>query len=370
MGIKAIQVPAMVHAHQSYLQSPAYLRYLDQMMLFDLEGLLYRLENRPQVLDDLSHDQLQMLKRIRKNGPEGTAWSGRAMMNKEVDHLNIATLFHVSESMLAVSVLAALKLDGLEQWQLEVLPSRTGFCVLERPLYHLDAREVQTAMGAFSWHVYQRTNGETTIEFTVYAPSDDPFDVYAQTGAGGANLGPFHYLAMGAVTLGMRIGPMLLGHENQETLDEVMRRADPKYKSEMSLMKDAYAYEPDTPLVSYPIDVINIHRVMYAIFMLMGQTIVDVAEWTDKKLHRRLQHRTNRPPPMVTIIRLRRPDTFGSIDPQDGVWKMNYRTWVRAHWRRQHYADGTTRKIWIHTYVRGPDDAPFHTPDRVTTLMR
>jgi hypothetical protein len=242
--------------------------------------------------------------------------------------------------------------------------------VFERPLYFLDMREVQTALGAFSWHVYQRTDGEATIEFTLFAPSDDPFDVYAQSGANRVNLGPFHFLSTGALTLATRIGPMLLIHEAKEVLDEVMHRADPDYSPDQTVMIDAFNYEPTTPLVDYPIDTINVHRVMYAIFMLMGQTIVDVSQWNDKRLARRIKNRNHRPPPMVTVIKLRRPDLIGAIDPQDGVWKMNYRTWVRAHWRRQHYADGTTRKIWIHTYLRGPDDAPLHTPDRVTTLMR
>jgi hypothetical protein len=370
MGTQAIQVPAMVHAHQSYLQTPLYIEYLNQMMTYDLHGMLYRMEKNTDAWESLTPEQQSMLRRLKKDGVRDSLWSGAELAKKEAERLNIATLFHVSESMLSVAVMAALKLDGLERWDLDVLPSRTGFCVFERPLYHLDAREVQTAFGAYGWHVYTRQNGEVNIEFTLWAPKDDPHDAYAVGAVRTMNLGPFHFLQTGAMSIQQRIGPMLLNHEDKETLDEVMRRAGPDYEPDQTLMQDARDATPKTPLVDYPIDCINVHRVIYAIFLLMGQTIVDVAEYTDRKLARRIKNRRTRPFPMVTIIRLRRPETFGAIDPQDGVWKMNYRTWVRAHWRRQHYGDGSTKKIWIHTYLRGPENAPIHQPERVTTLMR
>ena len=113
----------------------------------------------------------------------------------------------------------------------------------------------------------------------------------------------------------------------------------------------------------------NTERILYAIFALMEQKVAQKDVYTDKRHARRMRHKKRGTPPMVTVITLRREEEWGYHEEGTGNWLM-YRSIVKAHWRLQHYGDGTAKKIWIHRYWRGPDGAPIHQPKRVSSLTR
>lgn len=371
-GIKAIQVPATVLAFQDYLRTREYAAFMDQMLLFDVHALRHRVLTRPETMTAEQLDQAE--RTLEAFRGDQNFFSGLSVSQSMADRLNITPLYHISEQMLAVAIHAASKLDSHEDiWTLESLPSLNGLLIFERPIYHLDGRGVQTACGAIVWHVYARRNGEQNVEMTMFAPASDPADAYGEALPEGVNLGPLHFVHTGAVPFGSSIGPMLMAIPDRRDLDAVLdaTREDTGYVDENYRVMDNVVIDPlphEDPLVGYEIDYINVHRVLYAIFMLMDQTITDISEFTDRKLARRGRNRTTRPFPMVTIIKLRRAEEHGDYD-DDGVWKLRYRSMTRAHWRRQHTKDGV-KKIWIHSYWRGPENAPVWQPHRVSTLER
>jgi hypothetical protein len=368
----------MAAAHQSYLRSHDYRLYVTRMMLYDvslLETLAHHGElDEPGSPLTLGEREAALAHKIHEIQQAKRVVQGVTICDALADQLNIATLFHVTEPMLAVAMAAADKLDAAEKWELETLPSRDGFLVFERPLYHLDARGAQTACAAMSWHVYTRIDGSSNVEVVFYAPADDPHDAYA-AGLPHINLGPFHFASTGAVPFGLPVGPMELGQVDVELLDEAISSAEripglsaEEVNAEMGSLRDVRAATADEPLVGYPVRCINLYRVLFAIFLLMEQTVVSLETETDRKLQRRNRNRNGRPPANVVVIRLRRPDSVGRYD-DDGVWKMSYRAWTRAHWRRVHTRDGIKR-VWVLTYLRGPANAPIVHPSRVTTLER
>ena len=65
----------------------------------------------------------------------------------------------------------------------------------------------------------------------------------------------------------------------------------------------------------------------------------------------------------VTVIRLRRPKT----KPQSEGEPINYthRFLVRGHWRNQWFPSlNTHRQIYIHEFIKGPEDKPLRISDR------
>lgn len=376
--VKPTSVPAMVAVHQDCLRTPVYHRYATTMYELDLRAMLVGEKHRSpetKIFGDRMSELADMV-----DNPAVMADLGRRWCNDEANRLNISTLFHVTEQMLAVAIAAARKLDDEKDvWTTDVLPSLTGILVFERPLYILDSRGVQTSVGAMSWHHYDANNAwnghRTNIEISQFSTANDPADAYSMVidksvmpdgRSVTSTLGPWHLVSIGAVPYGTGVGPMTWNKYDKEILDEVLNSLDGEVTGpEMALVNDL---EVNDPLVSYPIEIINVNRVLYAIFLLMQQEIADLEEWSDRRIARRNKGK-RRPPSQVTIIRLRRPEQFGARESDGGTW-LTYRSVTRSHWRRQHYADGTTKRIFIHSYWRGPKDAPIFQPTRVTTLQR
>jgi hypothetical protein len=372
-----MQVPAMVAAHQSYLQTPNYRGYAGGIIHLDIETLRhFRKVNGRSSRTDYDDIDLDL---VRKHADQyGDDWC-----TKEVNALNIATLFHVSEPMLAMASVAARKLsEEHDRWTVEDLPSRTGFMVFERPFYYLDARGVQSGLSAVSWRVYDETlphrGHRSNVEVNMYALASDPADAYSVQLRADASpaaaealraLGIWHLTTMIAMPFDVSIGPMVYETPMVEDLDAVMDAVNEVTGAPRSgvTMDPSILELTADPLVAYPVEVTNIGRLLYAVFWLMTQSVADLDEWTDKKLARRNRTKT-RPLPMVTIIRLRHADRYGAREEGTGRW-LTYRSVTRAHARRVHTKEGVKR-VWISAYWRGPEDGPIHQPKRVTTLVR
>ena len=345
-------VPALAARHQDDLLDPRYQDYAGAFM----RGLLGT------IPDDL-HDEV-----VKRNESLRQASSrlGRNWCQAEADFLNITTLFHVTEPMLAVAKSSAMKMPEDEQWNVDDFPSRTGFMIFEKPLKVRDIRGLIQCFNAVSWHFAPPSapGDPQVIEFNYYTDNDDPGDEINRINEEHGYRAPGRFSlshAMG-VHLGMTIGPYTL------PMDDA-RRA--KYLSEHPSDTDIETYLAEAKpqlAVDYAIQELNLALIVYSVFALMQQSLADLSDYTDKRLARRIRGK-RRPPPIVTVIRLRHPEQFGAREEGTGTW-LTYRSLTRAHWRRQHYADGTVKRIFINAYWRGPENAPFYQPQRVTSLQR
>jgi len=388
--VSAKDVPALVAAHQDYLGNVDYARFAGFFM-------------RSLFTKSSSWDAYDVI--ARKNGTSvadiayrtGEAWAG-----EEREMLYDVPLYHVSTAMAEVAKYAAIGLPSTERWSAESLPSMEGFLVFESPLRIHDVWGRPSGIAAISWRRQVDENGmagwasHQTEEFgddrmvttmMMYADVNDKLDAYsveiAKQGLSAPGIGRWACSHYEGIVDGARIGPM----EFTDAEDFVRRYREKNAKIDMDLHKDPEfqavhrALHPEDfdsdgrmldendPIPEQSMPGENTERIIYAIFALMEQKVAQKDVYTDKRHARRMRHKKRGTPPMVTVITLRREEEWGYHEEGTGNWLM-YRSIVKAHWRLQHYGDGTAKKIWIHKYWRGSSDLPIHQPKRVSSLTR
>lgn len=71
----------------------------------------------------------------------------------------------------------------------------------------------------------------------------------------------------------------------------------------------------------------------------------------------------------VTVIQLRRSREYKDVEPAGRALTVRFP--VRGFWRNQWYPSiREHRQIWIHPYIKGPEDAPFVMKDRAWEFTR
>ena len=112
-------------------------------------------------------------------------------------------------------------------------------------------------------------------------------------------------------------------------------------------------------------------RWLIACWRLMGQTIAEVVDKQPSRQVQRQLERKNVPLKQVSVIRLRH---LGAKGNGEATVNWSHRWVVRGHWRQQRCKDEngawTTRPVFIHPYIKGPEDAPLLVRTHVNHLIR
>lgn len=112
-------------------------------------------------------------------------------------------------------------------------------------------------------------------------------------------------------------------------------------------------------------------RWLVSCWRLMGQTVSEIDVEDPTRQQRRQLERKNVPLRQVSIIRLRRQ---GSRGEGGAAVDWSHRWVVRGHWRMQRFKDQngewTTRPVFIHPYIKGPEAKPLLVRDRINHLVR
>lgn len=111
--------------------------------------------------------------------------------------------------------------------------------------------------------------------------------------------------------------------------------------------------------------------ILLATWLLIAQKAAEtVPAQVDKTVRKRYAH-AKRPLPDIRIVRIRahtkREDAAG--DPTTSTGRTyTSRVWVTGHWRNQAYGPGRAlrRLVYIHPFLRGPEDAPI----KLSTTVR
>jgi len=389
--VSAKDVPAMVAAHQDYLANADYQRFAGFFFrsLFTKSHAVHR-------YDEIAREHGTTIADIAQDS--GVQWA-----KDEHELLYDVPLYHVSTAMTEVAKYAALGLPDTERWTDECLPSMEGFLVFESPLRIHDVWGRASGIAAISWTreldkggLSAYAAGQTDMrggpdrmvtKLMLYADVHDKLDVYSmeikRQGLSTPSLGRWACSHYEGVTDGMRIGPAQFKdaddfvrkyREKNAAVDKELH-SDPEFAQVHRALHpedfddDGRLLDASDPIPEQIMPAENTERILYAIFVLMEQTVAQKDVYTDKRHARRMRHKKRGTPPMVTVITLRREEEWGYHEEGTGNWLM-YRSIVKAHWRLQHYGDGTAKKIWIHRYWRGPDGAPIHQPRRVSSLTR
>ena len=107
-----------------------------------------------------------------------------------------------------------------------------------------------------------------------------------------------------------------------------------------------------------------------ALFMFMDQKIVSVERYGPPRSERRRLQKLRMPIWDVKVISLRRYAKSGvqSDEPHPVDWQCQWT--VSAHWRKQPYANGVVKPIWIEPFIKGPDDKPLKDPTKSIFSVR
>lgn len=111
-------------------------------------------------------------------------------------------------------------------------------------------------------------------------------------------------------------------------------------------------------------------KFLLTVWRLMQQTLSEVIrdESADKST-RRYAQRAGITDTAVQVIQLRRRKS----NPTGSGAPLDHRVPVRGHWRRVWCGpadDRTRRAVYIHPYIKGPDDAPLIVREKVNALVR
>jgi len=113
-------------------------------------------------------------------------------------------------------------------------------------------------------------------------------------------------------------------------------------------------------------------RWLLAFWRLVKQRIIMPTEVRAPRHVRRATAKAGKEISTVKVIRLRRLDRRKSTpadEPQHVEW--SHRWCVEGHWREQWYpTKGRHERIWIHPYIKGPDDKPLVVKDTVFHVVR
>jgi hypothetical protein len=102
-------------------------------------------------------------------------------------------------------------------------------------------------------------------------------------------------------------------------------------------------------------------RLAYTVFHLMAQRLAaKVQTPVTREVRRRAERQRQVAPPFIQVVTLRRLEIARRHDPTGEAPDWQWQWSVIGHWRWQWYpSDGTHKRIFIESYVKGPADKPF-----------
>ena len=265
--------------------------------------------------------------------------------------VRVGYAYRVTPDMSLVVQHAASLLDDTDRMRRDLLPTGCGIVRFDRPLPISDSRGKTMKAHWMTWGPIGGYDGERTIGGTLLSwwnDLADPDDITADWAKDLPKMTPIlgRWSLVGAELLydDQRLGPGM---------------TDVPAEDAAAILADGDRVSPYT----------NTSRYAVALWMLLGQTVADVAEEHVRKTSARAARRMGIPD-RVTVIQLRR--TAGSRSEGETDVEWSHRWVVRGHWRWQPYGThrAERRRIWIAPFVKGPEDKPLVVTDKVYDLRR
>lgn len=291
-------------------------------------------------------------------------------------HAQNAYAYHVNAEMSDLVLHAAHMLEDDDLVDLSLPPTQIGLVRFDKPLPLRDARGKVMLIHWMSWGpgTYETEDGhyESGILSTGWNDLEDPDEVavamfdldseanqkrFEEIGLRTRSMQTEHMdmfkAAMGrwsVIGTSMMFPGLALGGEYVQVGEEYAKQIEA---------------EGDTPY-----GFTNTDRYLHALWLLMNQTIVTVEDedltgpFKRRAVRKNLPHR-------VTVIKLRRK-AHPSVSNGESHVEWQHRWVTRGHWRWQPCGTGRNerRRIWINSYIKGPDDKPLVVSDKVYSLVR
>jgi hypothetical protein len=258
-----------------------------------------------------------------------------------------ADTIYVTSDMIHLAMQAAHDMPDTTQFNMKSLLSIRGFVLLEEKIIGKDKSGLDYAVHAFAWerelilNPYNRDGG--------YAPGvglyffTDPYDD---------------------------------DDSANEELREILKEQDypipPLVLSHYFPLVEGYRPTRENDHIPGHAIVTELLRLFMSLMYLSHQTIGEPIKLRpDRATRRRAQREWNMNDPLITVITLRRK----SVKPDNhepGKVEWSRRWLVKGFWRNQWYPSlGIHQPVYIHEYIKGPEDKPFIPPSgRVFNFRR
>ncbi|MEV0453725.1 hypothetical protein [Catellatospora methionotrophica] len=237
----------------------------------------------------------------------------------------------------------------------DIAPSDHGVLFLPEPIYHRDARGILTPISVITWHHF----ADDHVSGWFVGGWSDPDDPDCPQAAKlktvrhprfRSFVGPYMLTEFGVLPIGRPVTPIPPEHRPEGDID--------------------WETAPDG---RYVIDAA--HRttrafidVLYAFWAIQDQPIATTATAPeDRTTSRRAARAGVTHGTRIVMLRRARPTTDRSPDAK---WRYRVRFVVRGHWRRLINRDGDRHRVWVNSYVKGPDGAPMLDGEKVSVLAR
>lgn len=357
--------------------------------------------------EDAVHQQLDLLLRLEQPifrqavvGTLGPGWReslGTIALEHIPEmlqqHVRAAETYHVSADMVTLIEHAADKLSDDDQYSTRLPPTPAGFVVLDRPFSVLDVWGNEMLVHAVAWgpmHVISVRNpgdsaryrelgvierdmldrdGNKVSEATMFVMFNDidrrpdfySTRILSEIGARRYRERFGHLSLIGAELLkeDIKIGPRLTDP----------RSLPKRFQDDIKLRSDQW----NVGGVAGPQPFTNSFRLMVAMFELMNQTVTTTECRRASKTTGRRAAREGMESTDVTVVTLRRrgiADPDRVMETHDVRW--GHRWVVDGHWHRYRVGPGRqeVRRMWVDSYVKGPDDKPLVVKKKIYDLRR
>lgn len=261
------------------------------------------------------------------------------------NHLAAAYPYYVTKDMSTLVQHAADGLDEEDLWDASLAPTSCGFVRFEKPLVMIDVRNQKMLA---HWLTWGPVEGGTMV--TLWNDTRDPDDVVKLLRT---QFGPLvdriqgHWSLLGGTGMkrGSSLGPARIP------------------------VPETYAVRLEEEGIT-PTPFTSAERLVHALWLMLGQTIVDTREEHVRPKYTHQARKMNLPT-MVTVIDLRRMEGVKREAGESHI-EWQHRWVTRGHWRWQAYGAGRTerKRIWIHDFIKGPDDKPLVISQKVYALRR
>ena len=290
--------------------------------------------------------------------------------------------YFVKDEMSDLIMFASNKLDDTDLFDEALIPSDKGFVYFEKPLEIRDVRGRQLLVNVLVWEKgFSQKTGKPIMAFTCFndasrTPDDVAKEIFShaeQRTLGYKEVvrivGGFHWVHSASYEHGEVVGEAVKTIDDDEansvrniTMDENGNFID----------LDDEEWETYKKEKLYPYT--NVRRLIYTYFLIMSQTLTAKAPERGDRAQRRRLERENLPSE-VLVIQFRKTRYTSAEGGEERSVNWSHRWIVGGHWRWQPYKDPASggeikKRIWISPYVKGPDDKPLKTKERVYVLAK
>lgn len=268
--------------------------------------------------------------------------------------LDAAENYFVSSDMCELVSFSSQMLDSTDLTDVRLAPSKHGFCVFEKPIELIDIRGATLLVNYIVWSTVSDGSGRLAVILHMWNDEySHPDDAAQEMNADPAErarrmevIGRWGYIGS-------------LWHFDGETIGD-----------ELSDISEDIAFRYEVRGIE-PHAITNVGRIVHALWLMLGQTIVrSDREEGDKRQGRSMKWM--KLPNNVTVIQLRRTESKPAEGESSVEWKHRWIT--RGHWRWQPCKDEAgewvRKRIWIHAFVKGPVDKPLVLTRKVNALVR